>query len=225
MYAIGLCPQKELVQAARLDLFQKQPAAAEQRLRDVVQRTPSRLDAYEMLGQIYLQQGQLDRALAEYSSLAQRSQAVGPATMVAMIKQQKGDRDGARAQYEHVLQIDARAGVAANNLAWMNAEDGRLDEAVRLATVAADVLKDRAEAQDTLGWVYLRKDLPVHAVPALARAVELAPSNALYHHHLGQAYAKSGDAPRARGELQRAIALGLRDQDAEQAKEVLATLR
>ena len=211
--------------AARLDLFQKQPAAAEQRLRDVVQRTPSRLDAYEMLGQIYLQQGQLDRALAEYSSLAQRSQAVGPATMVAMIKQQKGDRDGARAQYEHVLQIDARAGVAANNLAWMNAEDGRLDEAVRLATVAADVLKDRAEAQDTLGWVYLRKDLPVHAVPALARAVELAPSNALYHHHLGQAYAKSGDAPRARGELQRAIALGLRDQDAEQAKEVLATLR
>jgi tetratricopeptide (TPR) repeat protein len=212
--------------AARLDLVQRQPASAEQRLQDVVQKHPSRLDAYEMLGQIYLQQGQLDRALAEYKSLSERMpQAVGPATMIAMIRQQKGDREGARAEYERVLQIDPRAGVAANNLAWMNAEDGRLEDAIRLATVAADVLRDRPEAQDTLGWVYLRKELPVHAVPALERAVELAPANPLYHQHLGQAYAKAGKSARARAELQRSIALGLGDRDAAQAREMLASLK
>ena len=48
------------------------------------------------------------------------------------------DRAGARAQYEAVLAKSPRAGVAANNLAWMLAEDGRHDEALRWATVAVE---------------------------------------------------------------------------------------
>ena len=55
-----------------------------------------------------------------------------------MIQEARGDRDGARAQYERVLASDPHAGVAANNLAWMYAESDRLDDALKLATVAQE---------------------------------------------------------------------------------------
>ena len=77
--------------------------------------------------------------------------------------------------------------MAANNLAWMLAEDGRLDDAMKYATVAADEMPDLPEAQDTLGWVYLRKNLPGHAETSFQRAVSLAPQNDTYKRHLQQA--------------------------------------
>ena len=58
--------------------------------------------------------------------------------MVGMIQEARGDHDGARAQYERVLALDPHAGVAANNLAWIYAESGRLDEALKLATIAQE---------------------------------------------------------------------------------------
>ena len=100
-------------------------------------------------------------------------EASGPPTMIGMILERKGDRDGAKRTYQEILGKHPRAGVAANNLAWMLAEDGKYDEALKLATVATEELRDRPEPQDTLGWIYLQKNLPVHAlagVPARARS-------------------------------------------------------
>lgn len=122
--------------------------------------------------------------------------ASGPMTMVGMILEARGDRAGARKQYEAVLAKDPRAGVAANNLAWMMSEDGELDSALKLAMVATEELRDRPEPHDTLGSIYLQKQLPVHALPAFQRAVELAPQNALYKKHLEEARARSADAGR-----------------------------
>jgi len=106
---------------------------------------------------------------------------------VGIILQAKGNRAEALHQYEAVLARNPNAGVAANNLAWMMAEDGRLDEAMKYATVAAEELPDLPEAQDTLGWVYLRKNLPGHAQTSFQRALNLAPQNATYKQHLQQA--------------------------------------
>ncbi len=111
--------------------------------------------------------------------------------MIGMILEQKGDRDGARRQYRDVLAKHPRAAVAANNLAWILAEDGQFDEALKFATVATEELRDRPEPQDTLGWIYLQKNLPVHALPAFQRALDLAPSNDLYKKHLEEARARS----------------------------------
>ena len=36
----------------------------------------------------------------------------------------------------------------------MYADQGKLDEALTLATVAQEELRQRPEAEDTLGWVY-----------------------------------------------------------------------
>jgi Flp pilus assembly protein TadD len=169
--------------------------------------------------------GQLDRAVAEYQALAGRSPApAGPLTLVAMIQEARGDRGGAEQQYEHVLQLDPNAGVAANNLAWMYAEAGRLDEALKLATVAQSQLK-RPEAEDTLGWVYYRKGLMQHAIASFERAATKAPNNPVYQYHMGLAQLKQGNDAQGRAALKRALALKADFNGADDARKALEETR
>jgi tetratricopeptide (TPR) repeat protein len=212
--------------AARVELAAGNSQEAERILRDLVSSDPSQYDAYEILGALYARQGRIDQAIAQYEALAERrpAGARGAQTLIAMLRDAKGDRDQARSTYEQVLKSDPRAGVAANNLAWIYAEDGRLDEALRLATVAKEELRLRPEAEDTLGWVYLQKGLAWHAIAAFERARDRAPSNPLYHYHLGLAYAKQGDQDRARAALQRALKLKPDFSGAEDARAQLAAL-
>ena len=124
--------------------------------------------------------------------------------------------------YEAIVARDPRAGIAANNLAWMYAEDGRLDDALRLARVAKDQLRRRPEGEDTLGWVQLRKGASGDAIASLSRAVERNPNNPVYHYHLGLAYLQSGDKQRGRSELQRALEISQDFDGADDARKQLA---
>ena len=206
---------------ARVDLASGKTAEAQETLRALVTADPSQLDAYDLLGRIAIAAGQLDRAVAEYQALADRSKApAGPLTMVAMIEEARGRRDAARQQYEKVLAADPRAGVAANNLAWMYAEAGRLDEALTLATVAIEQLK-RPEAEDTLGWIYYRKGLTQHAITAFERAVAKSPKNPVYQYHLGLAQLKDGNDTQGRAALKRALDLQPDFNGADDARKAL----
>jgi tetratricopeptide (TPR) repeat protein len=195
--------------AARVELAGKNPSSAEEILRGIIRRDPSYLEAYDVLGRLYAAQGQTDRAIDQYEALAQRTaSATGPRTIAGILLESRGDRARARAQYERVLAADPRAGVAANNLAWIYAEEGRLADAQRLADVARERLGRRPEGEDTAGWVYLKQGRIADAIAAFERARSRAPENPVYHYHAGLAYLQQGDAVRARDSLQRALALG-----------------
>src|SRR5207249_10498898 len=116
---------------------------------------------------------------------------------------------------------DPDAATAANNLAWLYAEEGRLDDALRLATSAEHALGQRSEPVDTLGWVYYRKGLYARAIEAFEKALTRAPEKALYHYHLGLARLKAGQRFEGRTAVQRALALGLEGADALAAKAAL----
>jgi len=80
--------------------------------------------------------------------------------MAAMIVESQKQLPEAKKRYSEILQKNPRASVAANNLAWLFAEEGtNLDEALKLAKIAVEVSPERAEMHDTLGWVYYRKEL------------------------------------------------------------------
>ena len=207
--------------SARVALAAGQKAEAEQTLRNVVTADPSQLDAYDLLGRIAMANGQMDRALSEYQALAARSPApAGALTLVGMIHEARGDRDGAQQQYQRAVGLDPNAGVAANNLAWIYAEDGRLDEALKLATVAQAQLK-RPESEDTLGWVYYRKGLLQHAIGAFERAATKSPNNPVYQYHLGLAQLKQGNDAEGRAALKRALALKTDFNGADDARKAL----
>jgi tetratricopeptide (TPR) repeat protein len=98
---------------------------------------------------------------------------------------------------------------------------GSLDVAMQLAQMASQQLPKRAEVSDTLGWVYLKRDLANLAIPPLIASVENDPRNASYRYHLGLAYLKVGEAEKARDAFEVALRLQPDMKEAREARQAL----
>lgn len=109
-------------------------------------------------------------------------------------------------QYEAAIRRGEYSGVAANNLAWLYAQNGRnLDRALDLAKFAHEREPRNLAIMDTLGFVYLARHEYSQALTVLKDAVELADhgrSSALdadswnsLRQHLSDAYLHVGEAP------------------------------
>jgi len=212
--------------AGRAYLTAGNPAKAEELLKKAIDLEPSRLHAYGLLGQLYISQKRLDQALAEFDQMAKKDpRSVGAPTMAGMILEVQGKRDQAKGRYEQALQINPDAAVAANNLAYIYAEQGgNLDVALQLAQTAKRALPDLAEVSDTLGFVYLKKDLVSLAIPPLEASAKKDPQNWIYQYHLGLAYSKAGEKAKAKQALERALAINASFPGAEDARKTLAGL-
>jgi putative PEP-CTERM system TPR-repeat lipoprotein len=201
-------------------------ARAERTLRAAVEADPSNYAAFELLGRLYIGQRRLDDALREFETITSRQpDSVSAHTLVAMIYQAQGRLKESKERYERVMQIDSKAAVAANNLAWLYAEEGEnLDLALQLAQTARQQLPEQPEVSDTLGYIYLRKELPALAIPAFQESIDRDPNNATYHYRLGVALARIGDKAAARRALERALALKSDFAEASEARQLLASL-
>ena len=195
-------------------------------LRQVVELDSANVDAYANLGLMYFKQRKLGEARTEFEELVKRQPtAAAPRTMLAYILQLQGRRADARAAYEKVLELDPNSAIAANNLAWLQAEDGgNLDVALQLAQTAKSKMPDRPEFAGTLGWIYYKKDLPTLAVRELRESVQADPKNPVYQYHLGLAYAKTGDKEKAREHLGQALKVKPDFEEAADVRKALASL-
>jgi tetratricopeptide (TPR) repeat protein len=135
------------------------------------------------------------------------------------------------------LELDPNAVIAANNLAWSYAANGKgnLDEAVRLAQTVVQRNPNVAGFVDTLGWVYYKKNLYGAAVEQLRKAIALDEAAArvangtpspTYQYHLGMALKGNGDRGGSQQALQAALRLAEKKPFAyqEDAKKALAEL-
>ena len=109
--------------------------------------------------------------------------------------------------YEQSIKLDPQNGLALNNLAFLIAEGGSgdLDQALTYAQRAKQVLPNLGEVSDTLGWIYLKKNMSDNAMDIFQGLVNKMPGNSTYRFHLGLAYAQKGDKPNALRELQQAL--------------------
>jgi tetratricopeptide (TPR) repeat protein len=215
-----------LMLAARTYAAAGDEKGTEDLLRRAVQTDPGLLQAYAALGQLYVKQKRIDGARAEFENLAKRDpKPAGALTMLGTIEQMQGNGAAAKTHYERALEADPDAAVAANNLAWMYAtQGGNLDVALQLAQTAKRRLPDNADVNDTLGYIYYKKDLQPQAIAAFKASLEKDAKSAVYHSHLGLAYAKAGDVSNARQHLTTAFKLQANFDGAAEAKKVLESL-
>jgi Flp pilus assembly protein TadD len=73
--------------------------------------------------------------------------------------------------------------------------------------------------------VYYKKGMASLAVLALEEAARQAPDQASIRYRLGLAYAKNGDAKKARASLEQALKLSADFKEASDARKVLATMK
>jgi len=80
---------------------------------------------------------------------------------------------------------------------------GNTDEALRLVQMARRQLPESAEILDTLGWIYLKKDMVDSASQIFEDLIQKEPSNPSFHYHYGAALAQKGDKAAAAEGTQR----------------------
>jgi tetratricopeptide (TPR) repeat protein len=192
---------------------------AEQLLRQAIALDPLEIESVTLLARVLTQRRKLDPALAEFDAAAASDpRNVAARVIAAVIVHTQGKVADAAGRYESILKIEPRAALVANNLAAIYAEQGaQLAEAQRLAEFAVEQRPTHAGIRDTLGSVYLRRQLLGPAIVQFQESVAAEPNNALYHYHLGLALSKSGETKRARDAFKQAIRLNPRFGDAQQA--------
>lgn len=124
------------------------------------------------------------------------------ATLLAGVKaQEANDIRSAIENYERAVHGGEKSGVAANNLAWLYAQQGtNLNRALDLAQTANSLLPHDPAVLDTLGVVHLRLREYSEAIKALESAKQLAARNSSgtelvtqIRQHLAEAYLRAGN--------------------------------
>ena len=137
-----------------------------------------------------------------------------------------GQKTEAKAAYENALGIDSDNAFVLNNLAYLIAESpgGDLNQALTFAQRANQKLPQAYEIADTLGWIYLKKNLPDNALEIFKNNVNRAPNNPLYRYHLAMAFYQKGDKTHAREELQTALTNGPSKEEAANIQELIGKI-
>lgn len=164
-------------------------------------------EAYLLIGEVYRRKGDDGSAIA---SLQQARQVLPDNPVIlstlALTLDHAGKWSDAKQVYEAALKVQGDNGVALNNLAYLMAEhNGDLDDALTKAGRAKQLLPNLAEVSDTLGWIYLKKNLSDSAIQIFKELVQKAPNQATFRYHLAMAYSQKGDKPNAIKELQQAL--------------------
>lgn len=198
----------------------------EKTLRRAIDADPARLQAYGLLAQLYLRQNRLPEAEKNYREvIARNPRSVSASTMLGMLYYQQGRLQEAEKEYQRILAVDAGAAVAANNLACIYLDANRsMDEALQLAQTAQQRLPDEPHVNDTLGWIYFKKNMLPKAIEHLEASVKKLPKDATVQYHLGMAYKQSGNWEKARLSLTEALTLKPDFEGAADAKKALTVI-
>jgi Flp pilus assembly protein TadD len=148
-----------------------------------------------------------------------------PLLQLGLLMDGTGRREQAKPIYEQILKIEPDHPVALNNLAYIKAEEGLdLDEALTMAQRARQKMPNSTSVKDTLGWIYIKKNLSADAVSVFKDLVQAEPSNPQFHYHYGMALLQKGDKPLAKRELEAAIRNNPSKDEAGKIRQLLASI-
>jgi len=183
-------------------------------------------DLYLRMGEVHRRKGDLNSSI----TALQAAREIWPdnaaiVSTLALVLGGAGRSQEARLAYEQTLKLDPANAVALNNLAFIIAENGGdLDQALTFAQRAKQLLPGLNEVSDTLGLIYLRKNLNDEALRIFADLVAKEPNHSTYRYHLGMALSRKGDKGRARRELEEALKANPSSDEAGKIRDLMSRL-
>ncbi|MBV9306963.1 MAG: tetratricopeptide repeat protein [Acidobacteriaceae bacterium] len=175
--------------------------------KELLKINPKSSDLWLRMGVIQRQLGQFDQALGSF----EQASKVDPRNINALLNQALlqealGKKGEAANIYNRILGLDPDNALALNNVAFMEAEKGtNLDQAMTFAERAKKRVPNSPDISDTLGYVYLQKNLNSEALRIFRQIVQEDPKNPTFHYHLAMALLKQGDKQGAKDEAQKAL--------------------
>ncbi len=182
--------------------------------------------AIVMLAELYRNNKANDDAVKYYEkALELVPENVGIRMKLADLYLQSGQNEEAIESYENVLKQKDDFLPAMNNLAFLYTEENKnLDRALKLANEVARKLPNNPDVADTLGWIYVMKNVYSQAEPYLQQAISAKPDNPSIMYHMAMLRYGQSNQQEAEVLLEGAVKNGLSGNELTGAKETLAVI-
>jgi tetratricopeptide (TPR) repeat protein len=173
----------------------------------LVTKDPKSAQLWMALGKVHRSKLDFPSAIAEF----QKAGALEPKdpdapALLASALELSGRKPEAIVSYRHSLELKPDNVAVMNNLAYLIAESGgNLDEATKLAQEALQKAPEQPNVADTLGWIYLKRNLTASAVQVFRGLTRKYPDNSTFHYHFGLALIQLGDKTKGKAELTTAL--------------------
>jgi tetratricopeptide (TPR) repeat protein len=180
-------------------------------------------ETYGNIGKAYAAKGDLQRAAENYRKASQLAPGeIRYVRRTADLLDLAGKRDEALAVYRDALKVDPYNPLVLNNMAYLMSETGKnLDDALTLVQRALQQQPGLSDASDTLGWIYIRKNLPENAIDVFKNLTAKVKDNPTYHYHYALALTLKGDRATALRELKAALQNNPNKTEEAQIKELV----
>jgi Flp pilus assembly protein TadD len=208
---------------ANLEVRAERYDAAAQIFQALVALDPKSPDLLFRLAETERRQGNLNQSMDTFrrcSTLAHNNTRC--LLMLGLLLNGTGKEDQAKPVYERILKVDPNHPLALNHLAYIKAEEGvDLDQVLTMAQRARQQLPKNPEIADTLGWIYIKKNLSEDAVRVFQDLVKESPNDPKFHYHFGMALLQKGDRPQAKTQLELALKANPSKDDAAKIHDLL----
>ncbi len=183
-------------------------------------------EIYRRIGETQRFKGDLNAAIVSLQAARQTlPDDKGVLGDLALMLDKAGKWPDAEKVYQAANKLYPNEPLLLNNLAFGMAEHGEdLDQALGMAQKARQLRSNLPEISDTLGWIYLKKNLPDNALQIFQGLVAAAPDNSTFRYHLGMALSQKGDRQRALQELKKALTGSPSDQERKQIQALITRL-
>lgn len=189
---------------------EKKWVEAGQTLQEALRHDPKAIATYKLLTGVLMQQGKAADVVALYRQGLEASPD-NPELMLGLAKYHDGAKDypAAIAAYDNLLKKNPGNDEAANNMAYLLVEFGGAPDNLEQAITLAERFKDSPNPYfvDTYGWVLFKSGKAEAAIGIFKKAVAVAPDNAEFRYHLGEACYAIGDKNAAKLELEKSLLL------------------
>jgi Flp pilus assembly protein TadD len=176
------------------------------------------------LGTTYRMKGDFANAIT-YLERARRLSPKDPAPMIRLggVLAFAGRKPEALAIYRDALKLKPDDAATWSNAAYLITETGgSLDEAMKFAQKATQLDARQPVYSDTLGWIYLKRNMNDSAAQVFRVLTQKYPNDPTFHYHLGLALLQEGDKATARAELKSALTRKPSDEVRRSIESVLA---
>jgi tetratricopeptide (TPR) repeat protein len=168
--------------------------------------TPGSPEVYMRLGTLYRLKGDSSKAIASFQAakeLAPRSPLVEGALGDAF--RAAGRNAEAMASYRRALALDPQNAILMNNLAYSLLDMGGAQDEARKRGAGPETSPQNPNFADTVGMVYLKKNLDASALQVFSGLTQRFPDNPVFRYHYALTLTQEGQKAKAKTELQLAL--------------------
>jgi tetratricopeptide (TPR) repeat protein len=176
------------IKVAQFLVTEKKMDQAEKKIKDVLNKDPSVLEARYILGNIYSKQKKYDEAIEEYKKALEVDPEYYESIFgIALAYKKSGKYDEAIVGFKRLIDIDPKDTKPLLHLGNIYEEQGELDEAMRYLKSAVTIDPEAPVFHNNLGAVYLKKKMYDMAEKEIKAALSIERSIPLLNAHFNMA--------------------------------------